>query len=70
MFSPSIDRLATPVATFFCLATTVFGTADAFLARANQHLVCMPDDESRLILVGAAALGALLGIFGWPGDRS
>lgn len=64
MFSLSIERCSLTAIAFFMLAAMVFAAADGVVARVSAAGF-MPDDQSRLILVGAAGLGFLLGAFGW-----
>jgi hypothetical protein len=68
MFSFSKDQVTNGLISFFMLFAMVFGSVDACLARVNSHIVCMPDDESRLVFVGAAFLGFLLAAFRTPGE--
>ena len=59
----SKDQVTHALISLFMLAAVVFGSVDACLARVNTHLTSMPDDESRIVLVGAAFLGFLLAAF-------
>lgn len=69
MFTLSKDQVAHGLISFFMLVAMVFGSVDAVLARVNSHMTSMPDDESRLVLVGAAFLGFLLAAFRSPTEE-
>lgn len=68
MFTLTKDQVAYALISFFMLVAAVFGAVDGFLARVNSFLTSMPDDESRIVLVGAAFLGFLLAAFRTPGE--
>lgn len=68
MFTLTKDQVAYALISFFMLAAAVFGAVDGFLARVNSFLTSMPDDESRIVLVGAAFLGFLLAAFRTPSE--
>lgn len=70
MFSFSNDRWALGVITFLMLVAVVFGVADAVLERVSGELATMPTDESRLLFVGAGALGFLLGAWRPSSDEA
>ena len=66
MFSYTKDQVVYGLISFLMLAAIVYGSVDACLSRVNSYLAAMPDDASRIILVGAGFLGFLLAAFRLP----
>lgn len=66
MFSYTKDQVLYGLISFLMLAAVVYGSVDGCFARMNSYLAAMPDDASRIILVGAGFLGFLLAAFRMP----
>jgi hypothetical protein len=57
------DQLAHAGISFMMLVVIVFGSVDACFARYSSQLASLPDDESRVLIAGAAFFCFLLAAF-------
>jgi len=57
------DQLTHALISFAMLAVVVFGSVDACFARYSNNAASLPDDESRIVIAGAAFFCFLLAAF-------
>ena len=57
------DQITHAGISFLMLVVFVFGSVDACFARYSNQMASLPDDESRVLIAGAAFLCFLLAAF-------